>query len=86
MPGPYGPPLFQPPLLTSNPCASGQYLASAPLVELFDEGREEELVRVLLERYYDPLYRHSEQGKHYALTVDATDPTRAAEVIASWIA
>ena len=58
----------------------------APLVELFDAGREQELVRVLLERYYDPLYRHSEQGKHYALTIDATDPTRAAEVIASWIA
>ncbi|TDJ75335.1 MAG: tRNA 2-selenouridine(34) synthase MnmH [Planctomycetota bacterium] len=57
----------------------------APLVELFDAGREQELVRVLLERYYDPLYRHSEQGQHYALTVDATDPTRAAAEIAAWI-
>ncbi len=50
----------------------------AGLVELLDSGRERELVAILLERYYDPLYRHSEQGKEYAFTVPADDPRRAA--------
>lgn len=57
----------------------------APLVELLDRGRERELVELLLERYYDPLYRHGEKGKRYAATIDASEPGRAAGEIARWI-
>ena len=52
------------------------------LVELLESNREAELVELLLEHYYDPLYRHSEAGRTYAFAVDSTDPTRAAQAIA----
>jgi tRNA 2-selenouridine synthase len=52
------------------------------LLSLFDDGREPELVEVLLERYYDPLYGHSEKGKHYAARIDAADPLTAARAVA----
>jgi tRNA 2-selenouridine synthase len=55
------------------------------LTGLLDEGRDEELVLVLLERYYDPLYRHSERGKRYAATIDSSDPERAAREIAALV-
>ena len=51
------------------------------VVELFDQGREPELVEVLLEHYYDPLYLHSEKGKAYAARIDASDPTQAAQAV-----
>ena len=57
----------------------------APLLELFDAGRDRELVGILLDRYYDPLYRHSERGQRYAVSIDATDPGAAAAEVASWI-
>lgn len=52
---------------------------SPPLVDLLRQGRERELVARLLEHYYDPLYRHSEQGRALQLRVDASDPRAAAE-------
>ncbi|MCC6408644.1 MAG: tRNA 2-selenouridine(34) synthase MnmH [Planctomycetes bacterium] len=55
------------------------------LVALLDRGEERELVRTLLELYYDPLYRHSEKGRHYAATIDATDPARAARAVAEHV-
>jgi len=55
------------------------------LVELLGSGRVHELVARLLEHYYDPLYRHSQQGKKYAARFDASDPARAAREIALWI-
>ena len=58
---------------------------SGRLVELLQSGREEELVGLLLEHYYDPLYRHSETGRDYAFGVDSTDPQRAAQEIAAGI-
>jgi tRNA 2-selenouridine synthase len=54
------------------------------LTGLLDAGREAELVEVLLERYYDPLYRHSEKRHRYATRIDASDPQRAAAEIVSW--
>ena len=51
------------------------------LVGLLDAEREAELVEALLERYYDPLYRHSESGKAYAATVDTGDPAAAARAV-----
>ncbi|MCP3915359.1 MAG: tRNA 2-selenouridine(34) synthase MnmH [bacterium] len=55
------------------------------LVEMFDAGEIDALVELLLDRYYDPLYRHSETGKEYAVKIDSTDPDRAALAIADWI-
>ncbi|MBL8860884.1 MAG: tRNA 2-selenouridine(34) synthase MnmH [Planctomycetes bacterium] len=56
----------------------------AGLVTLLDAGRTDELVRLLLEHYYDPLYRHSEKGRSYAERFDATDPRAAAEACLAW--
>ena len=59
---------------------------NVPLVEMFEAGREEAVVTELLEHYYDPLYRHSERGKRYASSVDASDPERAAREIEAFVA
>ena len=56
-----------------------------PLLELFDARADREVVALLLEHYYDPLYRHSEKGKTYAVTFDSTDPAAAATRVARWI-
>jgi tRNA 2-selenouridine synthase len=59
--------------------------ADAPsFVTMLDDGRERELVELLLERYYDPLYRHSQKGVDFAARFDATDPARAAAEILAW--
>lgn len=56
--------------------------ADAPsLVSMLDAGQVTELVELLLERYYDPLYAHGEKNRTHALQVDATDPVRAAREI-----
>jgi tRNA 2-selenouridine synthase len=55
------------------------------LVALLQSGATDELVRVLLDHYYDPLYRHAEKNKVLAASFDASDPTRAAHEIAAWI-
>ena len=55
------------------------------LVSLLEERRERELVAILLEHYYDPLYRHSERTHSYAATIDANDPAEAAQRIAAWV-
>jgi tRNA 2-selenouridine synthase len=57
----------------------------AKLVALLDRGEERELVRTLLELYYDPLYRHSEKDRRWAARFDATDPTRAAEQVVAFV-
>ena len=55
------------------------------LTSMLARGAVDELVRLLLERYYDPLYRHSQRGKHFAARFDCDDPARAAGEIAAWI-
>ena len=55
------------------------------LVARLDDGRERELVEILLERYYDPLYGHSEAKHNYGHAVDSSDPSLAAEQIVAWI-
>ena len=55
------------------------------LVDMYARGAHEELVLELLERYYDPLYRHSEKGKLYAARIDTTDVARAARAVLAWI-
>ena len=46
---------------------------------------ERKLVGVLLDTYYDPLYRHSEKGKTYRRTLEADDPRAAARKIDQWL-
>jgi tRNA 2-selenouridine synthase len=55
------------------------------LVSLLESGRAEELVQLLLERYYDPLYARSEGRRRHVAQFDSTAPTAAAREIASWI-
>lgn len=55
------------------------------LVALLAAGRERELVELLLARYYDPLYRHSEGGRRYQARFDATDPAACAAALLRWI-
>lgn len=55
------------------------------LRELFARGEIERLVTLVLERYYDPRYRHGERGRHLAARFDAQDPARCAREIAAWI-
>lgn len=55
------------------------------LVELLRADRIEELVRELLDLYYDPLYRHGEKERAYAARFDAADPDAAARAIVAWI-
>jgi len=55
------------------------------LVGLLDDGAFDELVALLLEHYYDPLYEHSEKGKQYGLTVQMEDPEETAAKIVAFI-
>lgn len=55
---------------------------SGSLQDMLDRGRERELATLLLERYYDPLYRHSERGRRRAASLDASIPRSAAEKLA----
>lgn len=55
------------------------------LCRLLDTGREHELVEILLERYYDQRYGHSEKKHPVAHTVDSTDPEACATEIDAWI-
>lgn len=55
------------------------------LVQRLDDGREAELVAILLERYYDPLYQHSEAGRSYDLKLDANDTARVSREIVEWV-
>jgi len=55
------------------------------LTGMLERGEERELVRVLLERHYDPLYAHSERGRPFAARFDASEPRACAAAIAAWI-
>ncbi len=55
------------------------------LVKMLDQRRDRELVRVLLELYYDPLYAHSEKHREYVARFEAGDVERCADEIVDWI-
>ncbi|MDF1797738.1 MAG: tRNA 2-selenouridine(34) synthase MnmH [Planctomycetota bacterium] len=55
------------------------------LTGLLDAGEDRELVRTLLEHYYDPLYTHSERGHDYAQTIEMQDPQQAAAELAGFL-
>ena len=55
------------------------------LVSWLEAREDRRLVEVLLERYYDPLYRHSEERHRISHRVEAEDPDRAAREVVAWI-
>ena len=55
------------------------------LVQLLAEERDDELVRILLERYYDPLYRRSEEQHTYSTRIDTEDEEVAAGEVVAWV-
>ncbi|MFT7668533.1 MAG: tRNA 2-selenouridine synthase [Planctomycetota bacterium] len=55
------------------------------LVARLDDGREDELTKILLEEYYDPLYEHSEGRREVAERFMADDVPRVAKEIIAWI-
>jgi len=55
------------------------------LTRRLDDGREGELVELLLEHYYDPLYAHSERDYDYSAVFDSSDPAVSAAEIVRWI-
>jgi tRNA 2-selenouridine synthase len=55
------------------------------LVDLLDRQADRELAALLLEHYYDPLYRHSERERTCAASFDATDPATCARSLVEWI-
>lgn len=63
----------------------GTYKYDGVLVDLLMSGREEELVELLLEKYYDPLYTHSEKERSYVASFDSSDVEACAARIADWI-
>ncbi len=58
---------------------AGRLSRRLDLVGMLRRGEVRELVELLLARYYDPLYGHSERGRGYAAEIDASDPVAAAE-------
>ncbi|MFT5079670.1 MAG: tRNA 2-selenouridine synthase [Planctomycetota bacterium] len=55
------------------------------LTGMLKAGSDRDLVKILLEDYYDPLYEHSEKGKTYIARVQMHTPEQAAEEIAALI-
>ncbi len=59
---------------------------TAHLVEAIGQGDYEPVVRELLIRHYDPLYKHPDRPSgEYAASVDGSDPQKAAETICNLI-
>lgn len=67
------------PLLRVQLVAVAERMEGQPdLAGMLDRGEIGPLVEILLERYYDPLYKRSEGSKVYAMVVEAEDETIAA--------
>ncbi len=68
------------PLLREQLVTVSKRMEGVPdLAGMLDSREIGPLVEILLERYYDPLYRRSEGDKVYALRLDAACETEAAE-------
>jgi len=63
----------------------GKHKYDGVLVGLLTSDREEELVELLLEKYYDPLYLHSEKERKYVASFDSGDVGACAAELADWI-
>jgi tRNA 2-selenouridine synthase len=55
------------------------------LTALLEQGRETELVELLLDLHYDPLYRHSERGRSYLASIRSDEPEAAAAQVAAFV-
>ena len=61
-------------------------MADTPdLAGMLDRGETDTLVERLLEGYYDPLYRRSEEGKIYRDSIDAESAEGAACSVVEWV-
>ncbi len=56
------------------------------LLELYGSGDIREFIRIMLEKYYDPLYRHSLQRKDFIATVRNTSTTGAIDELKKHVA
>lgn len=74
-----------PKLRTQLEAVAGRMKGGPDLAGMLDRGETTALVELLLEHYYDPLYRGSEEGKRYEVTVEGEDAERAADAIVAWI-
>lgn len=52
--------------------------SAASLVSMLERGEVDSLARLLLEEYYDPLYKKSAAGRVAVASIDASDPVQAA--------
>lgn len=74
------------PLLRRQLETVSERMPGAPdLAGMLDRGEIGPLVELLLERYYDPLYRRSEAGKEYAVSIDAACAEDAASAVIRWV-
>ncbi|MEM9382088.1 MAG: tRNA 2-selenouridine(34) synthase MnmH [Planctomycetota bacterium] len=74
------------PLLREQLEAVSRRMDGAPdLAGMLDRDEIGPLVELLLERYYDPLYRGSEEGKVYAVQVSSESAEGAAEEVVAWV-
>ena len=78
-------PAARPKLREQLLAVGGRMDGQPDLAGLLDRNEITELVEVLLARYYDPLYRRSEEGKEYALRVTAETAEGAAREVVGWI-
>lgn len=60
-------------------------VGATSLVAMLECGEVDALARLLLQEYYDPLYRKSEGGRSFRASIAASDPERAAGQIVSEI-
>jgi tRNA 2-selenouridine synthase len=70
------------------PLVEGRMKLAVPrgtLVGLLERDAIDELVRTLLEHYYDPLYRKSGESHEYAASFAVDDPNACAERIVAWV-
>lgn len=54
------------------------------LIELIEQENYYEVAAILMEKYYDPMYEHTQKDYKYDLVVEAEDFDRAAEEIYEW--
>lgn len=78
-------PASRPKLRAQLVAVSGRMEGEPDLAGMLDRDEIGPLVELLLERYYDPLYLHGEEGKIYELSVENLDERQAAQLVVSWI-
>lgn len=78
-------PATRPKLRIQLEAVAGRMEGAPDLAGMLDRDEIGPLVEILLDRYYDPLYRHGEANKDYAHSVENLDARDAAQALVSWI-